>query len=84
MNMSYCRFQNTASDLADCAENLASLNPEHFDQNTHDEREARKELILTCARILQKIGVEDPWDEFEILACVEQLDADYEPEVDEL
>lgn len=83
MNMPYCRFQNTLRDLKDCFENLTTLNPADQSYNERSERESREELILTCARILQEIGVEDPWDEFEVLAAIAKLDAAYEPETDE-
>jgi len=83
MNMPYCRFQNTARDLADCFENLATLNPEDQSHNERMERESRQELILTCARILQEIGVSDPFDEFEILACVDKLDEMFAAEAEE-
>ena len=49
MNMSYCRFQNTATDFRDCLENLRSLEPEDRDHNTANERRARRELILDAA-----------------------------------
>ena len=83
MNMPYCRFQNTLRDLGDCFANLATLNPEDQSFNECEERECRRELILTCARILQEIGVEDPYDEREVLACVEKLDEMFAPEAEE-
>lgn len=83
VNMPYCRFQNTLRDLGDCFANLATLNPEDRSFNEDEERDCRRELILTCARILQEIGVGDPFDEFEVLACVEKLDEMFEPEAEE-
>ena len=83
MNMPYCRFQNTLRDLGDCFANLATLDPEDQSHNERMERECRRELILTCARILQEIGVGDPFDECEVLACVEKLDEMFEPEAEE-
>ena len=83
MNMPYCRFQNTLRDLGDCFANLATLNPEDHGFNECEERDCRRELILTCARILQEIGVEDLWDEREILDSVEKLDEMFEPEAEE-
>ncbi len=59
MNMSYCRFQNTASDFRDCLENLHSLEPEDRHPNTDDERLARLDLILNAAYLLQELGVDD-------------------------
>ena len=83
MNMPYCRFQNTLRDLGDCFANLATLDPEDQSFNGREERDCRRELILTCARILQEIGVEDLWDEREILDSVEKLDEMFEPEAEE-
>ena len=83
MNMPYCRFQNTLRDLGDCFANLATLNPEDHGFNECEERDCRRELILTCARILQEIGVGDPFDEFEVLDCIKKLDEMYEPEAEE-
>ena len=39
-NMSYCRFENTLSDLKDCFNNI-----EYEAENERDER-ARKKMIL--------------------------------------
>jgi len=46
-NMSYCRFYNTAIDLADCLNHLA-------DDLTGDEAEARKRLISLCNQIVEE------------------------------
>lgn len=46
-NMSCCRFQNTESDLRDCAENLT-------DDLSEDEARARKRLITICAQIVEE------------------------------
>ena len=43
-NMSYCRFQNTVSDLRDCSENMD-------DQLSDDEEKARIRLIKLCVDI---------------------------------
>ena len=83
MNMPYCRFQNTLRDLGDCFANLATLDPEDQSFNEREERDCRRELILTCARIMQEIGVEDLWDEREILESVGKLDEMFEPEAEE-
>lgn len=47
-NMSYCRFQNTAPDLRDCADHLLD------DDLSKDEREALKRLIKTCREIVSE------------------------------
>jgi len=44
-NMSYCRFQNTVTDLADCQENIWN------DDISEDEKRARKRLIQICKEI---------------------------------
>ena len=74
MNMSYCRFQNTASDFRDCLENLRSLEPEDRDHNTANERRARRELIMDAATMMQELGVDDVWDTHTLLRLVEALD----------
>ena len=45
-NMSYCRFQNTLSDLRDCYDNL--------DDNdlSEEEAKARKRLVKVCQSIV--------------------------------
>ena len=74
MNMSYCRFQNTASDFRDCLENLRSLEPEDRDHNTANERQARRVLILDAATMMQELGVDDVWDTHALLRLVDALD----------
>ena len=50
-NMSYCRFENTASDLRDCEEHLLDkLDSEH-------EIPARRALVDTCIRIVEQLGL---------------------------
>jgi len=46
-NMSYCRFQNTLSDLQDCYENMDNDLPE-------EEQEAKEELISLCKDIVRE------------------------------
>ena len=60
-NMSYCRFENTASDLADCSEALDRL----FTQDNGDEdcqlseRELRhaKHLVKLCYNIIEMVQI---------------------------
>jgi hypothetical protein len=48
--MSYCRFENTAGDLADCARHISDkLTSEH-------EIRARLQLIDHCKSILEAVG----------------------------
>ncbi len=44
-NMSYCRFQNTVSDLRDCVINMDD------GDLSFDEARARRRLIELCVRI---------------------------------
>lgn len=46
-NMSYCRFQNTATDLMDCVDNFDDL-------KSNEEREARKRLVKHALVLVQK------------------------------
>lgn len=47
-NMSYCRFENTLSDLRDCAE--------HWEDEdlSKSEQKARKQLLELCQDILDE------------------------------
>ena len=83
MNMSYCRFQNTASDFRDCLENLRSLEPEDRHPNTDDERRARRELIMDAATMMQELGVDDVFDTHAILRLVDALDQEPAEEFDD-
>lgn len=74
MNMSYCRFQNTASDFRDCLENLRSLEPEDRDHNTANERRARRDLILNAALLMLELGIDDVWDSHDIERKIDALD----------
>jgi hypothetical protein len=48
--MSYCRFENTSSDLLDCREHI-------LDKLTGDyEPRARVQLVRLCADILEQVG----------------------------
>lgn len=57
-NMSYCRFENTASDLNDCLgaieeaiEDGMSLKAFHASLSSDDERHAFRRLISLCDKI---------------------------------
>lgn len=51
MNMSYCRFQNTASDLDDCQTALEDL-MNKSGKLSRDELKAAKKLAATCLDIV--------------------------------
>ena len=74
MNMSYCRFQNTASDFQDCLDNLRSLDPEDRSPNTIDERRARRHLIMNAALLMQELDIDDAWDTHDIERKMDALD----------
>lgn len=78
-NMSYCRFQNTARDLADCQEALELLFRGESDSTdddgepytlSQDELQAAEQLLSICADlvalIVEEAGVsaEDLFDPF--------------------
>lgn len=48
-NMSYCRFENTAGDLDDCAQHIN-------DELEGYEAEARTRMIRTMVMMLQELG----------------------------
>ena len=48
MNMSYCRFENTARDLRDCLENIRDTA-----ELSHTKKMARRDLILMCIEIAE-------------------------------
>lgn len=74
-NMSYCRFQNTAEDFADCVNNLRSLDPADRSSNTSDERDARRRIIELAADLMAELGVEDPSDIWALSSIISDLDA---------
>lgn len=56
-NMSYCRFENTVSDLVDCEEHIH----DRLRESSHwrgGEKTARIRLIESCKRILEEVGYE--------------------------
>lgn len=51
-NMSYCRFENTVSDLADCQEALRDVNiPRPAKSLSKEEYRAMKSLVEICKDI---------------------------------
>ena len=48
-NMSYCRFENTARHLEDCADALT-------EPCSSTEHEYRNALVETCIRIIEELG----------------------------
>ena len=62
MNMSYCRFQNTLSDLKDCYDNLPD------EDLSRDEANAFAELILLVKDIAERYEDIDDYHELKDLA----------------
>ena len=50
-NMSYCRWENTYSDLRDC---LANLNNGELSETEH---EYRKQVVHVCQRIVEEFAI---------------------------
>lgn len=73
-NMSYCRFQNTLSDLKDCSYNLDN-------QLDSYESAARRALLRLAAEMLENIGV--TIDEDELEHGIQTLEIDSEDDNDE-
>lgn len=49
-NMSYCRFENTSKDLADCAQHMGDELENDYEIN------ARRHLLDLCKEILEDVG----------------------------
>ena len=55
-NMSYCRFQNTAQDLADCEDVLDAFLAEECDVLSADELKAAERLVMLCLQVASKVA----------------------------
>lgn len=56
-NMSYCRFQNTSSDLLDCDGAMESLiNRDGEEPLSYYELEAAKRLVQAAQNLLQRVA----------------------------
>jgi hypothetical protein len=57
-NMSYCRFENTHSDLLDCYDALIEMDDIHnaSEEMSDYEREAMFDLIKLCQNIAYEFG----------------------------
>ena len=58
-NMSYCRFENTSSDLRDCMEALEELDVEQVAEMSEYERDGLFELIQLANEISNQFSLED-------------------------
>lgn len=52
-NMSYCRFENTANDLADCLEHFEDCNLSSYEAN------ARRRILRMAQEIVESFTEED-------------------------
>jgi hypothetical protein len=57
-NMSYCRFQNTLTDLGECQLALETLFVEGKGKLSRDEERAAIELVSMCAQIALLVNEE--------------------------
>ena len=61
-NMSYCRFRNTAGDLADCQDALERLLNGQRDEDgeretlSREELQAAKQLVATCLNVVELLA----------------------------
>lgn len=58
VNMSYCRFRNTARDLEDCMEHIDQMYYSR-DENDEEEKEALEYIIQMAQTIVNKFGDAD-------------------------
>jgi hypothetical protein len=58
-NMSYCRFENTYSDLVDCYE---ALGEQELDDLSETERKYAEKLIKLCEKISNNYGEDEDND----------------------
>lgn len=73
-NMGYCRFENTASDLADCADHITDKLGSEYEQA------GRKSLIRSCIDILETLGYSIDDSE---ATLAEELDGDDDEDLDD-
>ncbi len=87
-NMSYCRFQNTAGDFADCKETLEQLIAGGEEPLSREELYAAKRLVRLAYEMVQSL-VEagdldvDVMDDEDLQRVVELANADAKKDWDE-
>ena len=74
-NMSYCRFENTASDFQDCVAALGDMTQEGFDLSKEEIR-GLKSLLRGMAEAMQILGDTIGIDDVEDLAYMMADDQD--------
>jgi DNA invertase Pin-like site-specific DNA recombinase len=74
MNMSYCRFQNTLSDLRDCYHNwegdAGTYEDSEIEELSDDEKDAREQLLELCKKIINE------HDDEHVVATLDEFDYD--------
>ena len=59
-NMSYCMFENTYKDLADCVEELRSKSVDELENNAGQyEKPYIKDLIYLCKEVVDMFDKDD-------------------------
>ena len=56
-NMSYCRFENTLSDLYDCYDDM--MFGKDFRELSETEQKNRNELVALCKKISEEFDEEE-------------------------
>lgn len=54
-NMSYCRFENTVRDLADCE---SALDNEGFDELSESEQRAARRMYKLCKQFVETFEIQ--------------------------
>lgn len=90
-NMSYCRFRNTDSDLADCEaalESLLNLETDAVSPLSTDEREALHSLAKRCQNIVAMLTAHNPDDgdplELDLEEVIDSMAAAFQEAYDDL
>lgn len=62
LNMPYCRWQNTASDLQDCLDHLGA-NLDGASQNARAEKNARDRILRIAQEMIEDCGGSIAWED---------------------
>lgn len=74
-NMSYCRFENTSRDLADCAQALEQMAAGKGEPLSRSELQAAKDLAATARDLLALLRRHSEEPDMEDVDFDESLDA---------
>ena len=58
-NMSYCRFQNTATDVQDC---MDAINGDELSEMSNSEQQSFVDFIMNCKDIAEQFEDMDEWE----------------------